>query len=1158
MKTQNGTPLLRHLWCSYLRSALLPLILIELLLIAAYLITSNFVSRENIKAAHESANEELGRLVQLESRRIEQELHSVEQLTDLYRHQTERAYRTPFTPESRELARYRSTPKGAWFTAVDIGGSAAYYSGITQISEKEKQKSLQLAQLDPVMIDIQQSNPLVVQIYLNTYDSLNRIYPYLKPILTFGEELDIPSYNFYYDADASHNPGRKTVWTEVYKDPAGQGWMTSCIAPVYSDNFLEAVVGLDVTVKTIIEHILNISIPWDGSVLLLDHKGTIMAMSSEGESLLGLSQMKDNQDDTIIKQNTFKPEQYNIHKHTALKTIVSRIFETESGIAPLSSLAYPQFLGWATVAQTGWKLLVLVPEKNILAAASNLKDRIQKVSWIIMAGTILFTLLFLFFLYFRTRQTSLAIASPIDLLDQMAEKIGNGEPGQAPPLSGIMEIDRTAGNLVLMERKLSENQQVLKKTEAALNTLFQKSTDGILLIKEKKFVDCNESIVAMLGYTNKNILLQTHPSELSPEFQPDGKSSYEKAEEMMRVCMESGSNRFEWMHQKADGEDFWVEVVLTRLDMNGATVIHTAWRDITAQKNYKQTLENKNTELAVMLEQVRIAQQEAEHAVQARSTFLANMSHEIRTPMNAIMGMTGLTLDTELNNEQRKYLQTVNNSATSLLGILNDILDFSKIDAGQLDLEESDFDLREVVESAAQTMAVKAHEKGIEIFCHINENVSTGLIGDQLRLRQILLNLVGNAVKFTSVGEVVVRVALAKEEQSTDGKTGVLHFSVSDTGPGIVREKQAEIFDTFGQEDSSVSRLHGGTGLGLTISRQIVTLMGGEIRVESELGAGAVFHFTAPFKLSGQAITEPQFAVNPALCPVLLVDDQETNRYIVKEMLRSWHFPVSEAASGEEGLREVLRAHQHGTSYCLLILDQKMSHMTGLELIDKLYCKLDSTIPPFLLLSSSSDRELAARCREIKDCTLLLKPVRRVDLFDAISSLLCTAEQTDFKKVIDPRKSATRQSKGHLQILLVEDNEANRNLATILLERDGHKITTAVNGADALEFLNKQNFDLIFMDIQMPIMDGMTATRIIRGCERGASPQYPEYVSLLDSLENRLKGQHIPIIAITAHAMVEDRQECFDAGVNDYLTKPFLPEDIRAVLARYRPVKGRR
>jgi len=481
-----------------------------------------------------------------------------------------------------------------------------------------------------------------------------------------------------------------------------------------------------VTVQTIIDHIVNISIPWDGSVFLLDHKGTIMAMSTKGEQLLGLKELTDKHYDEIIKQDTFKPEQYNISTHSVFNDIAPRLFETAHAVSPALSPNETQTPEWATIGQTGWKLLFLIS------------------------------------LYYRTRKTSLAIADHINGID-------------------------------------------------TFQVLFQKSSDGVLLIEGKQFVDCNEAIVSMLKYENKEGLLQAHPSELSPELQPDGQSSYAKAEEMIMICLEKGYNR-----------------------------------------------------------------------------------------------------------------------------------------------------------------------------------------------------------------------------------------------------------------------------------------------------------------------------------------------YIVKEMLRSWNFPVSEAASGEEGLREILRAHKHGTPYRLLILDQKMNSMTGLELVDRLTDELDSGIAPFLLLSSSSDHDVAKQCRAIEDCTLLLKPVRRSDLFDAISFLPAAVDSSGTPEIIDLKKIQGNQTGRNLEILLVEDNEANRDLATILLGRDGHKVIAAVNGVEALQLLNRQHFDIIFMDVQMPEMDGLMSTRLIRGCENGSSPQHPEYASLLLSLADRLKGQHIPIVAMTG-----DRQECFEAGADDYLTKPFLPDAIEAVLLKY-------
>lgn len=1262
----SSTPLWRHIWRSFIRSTLLPLIVLEVLLVSAFLISNTYVRKENGRTIKSLVHDELGLLVQQETKRIEQELHSIEQLAKLYQIQTEHAYYTPFTPVMKEKVRYHFSPNGAWLSEKTPDGVASFYSALTNIGKKEQEKACRLNAIDPIMADIKNSNPLITQVFLNTHDSLGKLYPYFDFIAAIGESHDLSSYNFYYAADADHNPERKVVWTEVYLDPAGQGWLTSCLAPIYKNDFLEAVVGLDVTVETIIHHILNIDIPWNGSVFFLDQKGTIIAMSSKSEHLLNLTDLTDIQKSrTQATSNTFKPEQYNIYNHHVLKNMAKQVFATKQGSSMLLLPEHRQTVGWATIAQTGWKLMVLVPEENIFAVSADLENRIQKISWFIIGGASLFTLLFFLFLYYRTRQTSMAIARPINFLEQMAEKIGNGENTERPPESGIFEIDQTSKNLILMQQKLEEKKQEIiknseqhintilesanegfwlidndnrtqdvnlcmcnildrrreeiighsilefvdeankniflqqranrtekttgtyeislnrpdstqiscifhtaplvlpgkqklgffamvtdisaqKKIESALHTLFQKSADGVLLIENRQFIDCNDAIVIMMKYEHKDDLLQTHPADISPARQPDGRMSLEKADEMIQTCMDNGTNRFEWVHQKADGEDFWVDVVLTRLDMEGRTLIHAACRDISDKKTYEETLEEKNSELAVMLEQVRIAQQKSEHAAQSRSTFLANMSHEIRTPMNAIIGMTALTLETPLKPEQQHYLQIIDNSASNLLGILNDILDFSKIDAGQIDLENKDFNLDEVVESVMETMAVKAFEKEIEMLCHVDARINTALRGDQLRLRQILLNLVGNAVKFTHRGEIVLRVVPARK-QSDSQKTHI-HFSVSDTGPGIAQDKQEEIFNTFSQEDNSISRVHGGTGLGLSISRQLASLMGGKMWVNSQLGSGATFHFTACFSESKCIISQAfQFSVNPADYRILLVDEKETSRSLMKNLLRAWHFSVVEAPSNEKGLRESLQAYRAGAPFDLIIIDQKIASISGLELIHTIKEESGAAISRFLLLSASN-HQIRGRCQDTQSCSLLLKPVKRSEFFSAISSILDSVIFDITNSKVHHDQTETVHPRTSLEVLLVEDNEANQLLATLILKREGHNVTSANNGYEALHCLQEQQFDIILMDIQMPKMDGMTAIRIIRSYEQGNPSHYVEDASLSLSLEKRLKGKHTPIVVMTAHAMVEDRQACLDTGADKYLTKPFAPKDVISII----------
>ncbi|MBI3663372.1 MAG: PAS domain S-box protein [Acidobacteria bacterium] len=551
-------------------------------------------------------------------------------------------------------------------------------------------------------------------------------------------------------------------------------------------------------------------------------------------------------------------------------------------------------------------------------------------------------------------------------------------------------------------------------------------------------------------------------------------------------------------------------------------------RELEAAKSWQ---EENATRLAVLVDELALAMAKAEEASRTKGEFLANMSHEIRTPMNGILGMTELTLETDLTSEQREYLSLVKSSAESLLTVINDILDFSKIEAGKLDLEMIDFKLRDSLDDTVKMLAMRAYQKGLELACRIAPDVPDDLKGDPGRMRQVIVNLVGNAIKFTEAGEVVVRVEpRARTEESIE-----LLFSVSDTGIGIPTAKKEKIFEAFEQADGSTTRKYGGTGLGLTISSRLVELMGGRIAVESEPGKGSTFSFTATFGIvkNPAARSEP---AEPAVLdnlPVLVVDDNATHRRILEEMLTSWRMKPRLAEGGAAALAALRAAHESGQPISLVLLDAKMPGMDGFALARALQQDPRFAGLSIIMLSSSGQRGDAARCKRLGIAAYLTKPVRQSELLDATLNVLGTHRAKVESPPLVTRHSIREQRKG-LKILLAEDNAVNQQVAIRILGSRGHTVVIAGNGREAVEALDREAFDLVLMDGQMPEMNGFEATALIREKEKAS-------------------GKHVPIIALTAHAMQGDRERFLEAGMDGYVAKPIRPQELFDALQPYVP-----
>ncbi len=644
------------------------------------------------------------------------------------------------------------------------------------------------------------------------------------------------------------------------------------------------------------------------------------------------------------------------------------------------------------------------------------------------------------------------------------------------------------------------------------DSIFVKDTEGRYLL-------VNNAFAKLHGHESPELLLGKTAFDLVPKKLAD--SLHDADLEVMsatsplilereRSVVDAEGN-IQWIH--------WTKVPLTNKHGEVVGVVSTS-RDITRRKRAE--------------DEFRQAKETAEAANRAKSEFLANMSHEIRTPMNGIIGMTDLVLDTELNPEQLEYVNMVKGSADALLTLLNDILDFSKMEAGKLELDQLSFNLRKSLGEVVKTLAVKAQQKGLEFIFDVSSEVPDTVMGDPARLRQVVVNLVGNSIKFTEKGEIEVSVQV--EAPSINGT--ILRFGIRDTGIGIPVDKQHQIFGAFTQADSSTTRKYGGTGLGLTISAQLVGLMGGRIWVESEAGKGSTFYFTVQ---AGQEETElPSEPVDvPQLAgvSVLVVDDNATNRHILEGAVLRWKMVPTAVESAAAAMKALQHAHDSGTQLPLVLTDAHMPGVDGYGLVEAIRQNPSFSSVKIVMLTSGGKRGDAARCEALGIAAYLSKPFDRLELREVLLQVLAT-DPTKLETRALVTRHTVREQRQSLSFLVAEDNAVNQKLIARLLEKRGHSVVLAQNGREALEALEKQNFDIVLMDIQMPEMDGFEAMKRIREKEK-------------------VSGAHQPVIALTAHAMKGDRERCLASGMDDYLNKPIRPQELDEILERYLALRSK-
>ena len=639
---------------------------------------------------------------------------------------------------------------------------------------------------------------------------------------------------------------------------------------------------------------------------------------------------------------------------------------------------------------------------------------------------------------------------------------------------------------------------------------------------EGRFTFCNPTAVRLLKYSSEDLIGRRYLDLVRPDYRQAAERFYGR-----QFVRQTPSTYFELPVLAQDGSELWIGQNVQLIIENGRLDgFHAVARDVTERKRAEAELQK--------------AKGVAEAANRAKSEFLANMSHEIRTPMNAIIGMADLLSETPLTKEQEEYVRVFRRASDNLLALVNDILDLSKVEAGGLTLEHVEFDLVELIEKTSEMVAKVAHDKGLELACQVMADVPRDLVGDPHRLRQILLNLMGNALKFTMAGEVVLRVEMMNDERGTQNSEPsslsaptssfnasihhssfiVLRFSVSDTGIGVPGDKLGIIFESFTQADSSTTRQYGGTGLGLAISKRLVELMGGRIWATSTVGQGSTFSFTAKFRV--QEEPKVRTLAPPAELQgvkVLVVDDSATNRLVLKGILTAWGMQVVEAPNGVDGLAELMRAHESGDPYRLVLLDCRMPAMDGFQVAERLRAIPNLAGITVMMLTSDSRTDDKTRSQELGMAGYLVKPVKRAELFEAIATAMGRSQVFAPAPALDSAPAATKDQRA-LRILLAEDSQDNRLLVQSYLKHTPHHLDLADNGAIAVAKFKARGFDLVLMDMQMPIVDGYAATRAIKQWEKetGRPPT--------------------PIIALTAFALREEIQKSLDAGCTAHLTKP--------------------
>ena len=960
MPRSSRYPLRQWIWRAFVQSALLPLILVESGLITVYLLTNTAIRDAQVEHLQQSALSDLSAAVQREGQVIDSRLRAVEAQVQIYRDAVGEALGNErFQPDEVERKRHSLSADGVFYSHSDDGRAASFYANSTPVARQDQAKALRLSQADPLMRSMRSVNPLVAAIYFNTWDSYNRIYPFFMTPDQYPHDMVIPDFNFYYLADAEHNPERKVAWTDVYLDPAGQGWTLSAIAPVYRGDFLEGVVGLDITVGKMLAEIGELKVPWQGYAMLVNREHGIMALPAAGEKDLGLRELTHYSYDEAVRREVLKPEDFSLAKRDEMRPLLQAMTQGKTNVQEVSLGGRQQLVAWSEIPQTGWRLLLVVDEANIFTETNRLAERYQQIGYLLIAGLLFFYLLFFAWMWARSRRLSGELLQPIAGIVAMMRRLGQGDYQPQTPSTAIEELSnmasavlQTGAQLQASESERFEAQRLLELVlESTTESLWEVQADGHLIKVSARFVQRFGLRCEQMPFSEFN--QRVHPDDL------------ERLRHLRLSFASSGQDYFdaEYRYADAEGQYAWLlsrGKVLERAADGHALRVAGTHVAITRLKQAQ--------------EELRRASLEAQAASQAKSRFLSSMSHELRTPLNAIHGFAQL-IELEAQDKpgvqvEAGYAREIVKASRHLTSLVDDILDLSSSESRRQQLQLEPVAIGELLASCAELIQPELQQRQQRLDVLPVAKPLLYVQADSRRLRQVLLNFLSNAIKYNSPWGLI--------NLGYEVRSDCVRLYVEDSGDGLTEAEQEQLFQPFqrlGRENSGIP----GTGIGLVLCRELASLMHAEVGVRSVPGRGTCFWIDLP----GAAAPEPAITDQPvSLATMLCVESKPVCLPLLQEALR--------------GVAEVRGAASVSLAWmelelcvpALLLLDLDLPDGGGLEMIDAVrrHPKLQGV--PILVVSERVDEALFAQARLHGAEACQGKPVDMEQLQRLVLSLL--------------------------------------------------------------------------------------------------------------------------------------------------------------------------